>query len=615
MNMFANFHFLRPEWLFALLPLAGMLWLLWRKRMSSRSWQSVVDPRLLPHLLIGQSTAQQPWMSPAVVSGGLLAIVAMAGPAWQKLKVPVFRNSSAMVVLLDLSRSMDATDIKPSRLLRAKMKLRDILMQQKEGETALIVYAATPFVVSPLTSDAKTIASQVNSLSTDLMPAQGSRPDRAINLAVQLLRQSSIAHAGVLLISDGIDGDEPSELKDAIKGLVDAGHRLSVLGVGSVEGAPISAASGGFLKDSKGAIILPKLNDASMTALAHQGHGAYRHFSTDDSDLQALRASFKSALEQQASKKVKGINSDQWRDQGVWLLLPLLLLGVLAFRRGYVLILLLLILPVPHLAYAYDWNSLWQRDDQRAQQALQAKQPQQAAKLFKNPEWRAAANYRAGNFKAAEADLQGIDSADAFYNRGNALAKQGRLAEAISAYEEALKRAPNNSDAKINRDLLEKMMNKQPPPPPKKQEQQGDKKKQAEKPGDKSDKSSKKDSDKSGSQQANGKHKQAATGSKTNGDGANPHGQQQGAKNDPVQAASKQAKQTVAERGSKANKDDKGSKDDKSSAAEVPQNSGKLLPADQQWLQRIPDDPGGLWRRKFLYQYKQNPGKNEEKTW
>lgn len=631
MDAFSTFHFLRPEWLFALLPLAGLLWLLWRKRTSSRSWQSVVDPRLLPHLLIGQSATQKPWISLAVGFGGLLSILAMAGPAWQKLEVPVFRKPSALVVLLDLSRSMDAADIKPSRLLRAQMKLRDILNQQKEGETALIVYAATPFVVSPLTSDAKTIASQVNSLSTDLMPAQGSRPDRAINLTLQLLQQSSAAHANVLLISDGIDGDEPDELRDAIKELVDAGHRLSVLGVGSAEGSPIIAANGGFLKDSNGTIILPKLDDAGLEALARQGHGSYRRLSTDDSDFHALIAPFKNVFAQQKSKKVEGMNSDQWRDEGPWLLLPLLLLGALAFRRGYVLVLLLLILPLPRPAYAYDWSSLWQRDDQRAQQALQAKQPQQAAQLFRNPEWRAVAHYQAENFQAAADDLQGLDSADDYYNRGNALAKQGRLPEAMSAYEEALKRNPKHDDAKFNRDLVEQMMKQQSQSQQDKQQQdqkqKGDKKNQQGKSEDKNgqNQSSQSESGKSGSEQKSaqqdGKEDRRADAKKQNtgksGNEASEAEQQKSGKDAAAEQQAKEAEQQQKQLAAEAKKNGGGKDNEPNSTVDAQQDSSKMQQADKQWLQRIPDDPGGLWRRKFLYQYKQQqqPGKSEEKTW
>ena len=630
MNFIPTFHFLRPDWLVALLPLAVLLWLMWRQRLASRSWQSVVDARLLPYILMGESAQQKPWAVLLVGLGGLLSILAMAGPAWQKLEQPVFRQPSALVLLLDLSRSMDAADIKPSRLLRAQMKLRDILDQQKEGEVALIVYAATPFVVSPLTADAKTIADQVNSLSTDLMPTQGSRPDRAINLAHDLLKQVGATHAGVLMITDGIEDDESDELSDAIKELVGDGHRLSVIGVGSAEGAPINSANGGFLKDSNGAIILPKLDDGKLTTLARDGHGNYRRLTTDDSDFHAVLAPFVSVLEQQKSKQAEGMKSDQWRDEGSWLLLPVLLLGALAFRRGYFLILLLLMMPLPRPAYAFDWGSLWQRDDQRAQRAMQAEQPQQAAQLFRNPAWRGAANYRAGNYQAAAEDLKNMDSDDAHYNRGNALAQQSRLTEALNEYSAALKLNPKHDDAKFNRDLIEQMLKQSPQQDQSskgKQSQQSDEKNQQEKSADKNgqDQSSKSQSQ-SGqkSDQDTGKDGQQADADKQHAGKNGKETRDAEQKNAQNNAAGKQdaAKQKDAQQGkdqqaqtAQQEAEDKKNKSD-ADADSLPE-SRELTQADKQWLRRIPDDPGGLWRRKFLYQYKQQQQsrKSEDKSW
>ena len=625
MDMIPSFHFLRPEWFYALLPLLILLWLMWRKRLTSRSWQSVVDPRLLPYLLIGESVKQRPWMLLVLSLGGMLIILALAGPAWKKLEVPVFRQPSSLVVLLDLSRSMDATDIKPSRLLRAQMKLHDILSQRKEGETALIVFAASAFVVSPLTPDSKTIDSQINSLSTDLMPAQGSRPDRAIQLAQQLLQQSGASHGGVLLISDGFAGEEPDELKAAVKELVNAGHRLSVLGVGSTEGAPIASANGGFLKDRNGAIVLPKLDDGALQMLAREGQGSYRRLSTDDGDLRAALAPFEHVLAQQQSKKAEGMNSDQWRDEGVWLLLPLLLLGAFAFRRGYVLLLLIFTLPLPRPAYALDWNSLWQRNDQRAQQALQTDQPQQAAQLFKNPEWRAAANYRAGNYQAAAEDLQSVDSAEANYNRGNALAQQGQLQEAISAYDAALKRDSRHEDAKFNRDLVEQMLKNQPQSEQQKNQQQQDKnedgKDQQKKSDDKNGSGQQQSSDKSEKQ--DGKESQQADakdqGESKNGKGAGKSDSQKSGKDAPGKddALGKKDAGAKEQQAAMAQNDNGDKKGEPSAAVDALDNASELKQADKQWLRRIPDDPGGLWRRKFLYQYKQQQQtrNSEDKTW
>ncbi len=633
-GLISAFHFLRPLWLLALLPLAAALGLMWRRRLVSRSWRSVVDPRLLAHLLIGENARQGPWTLFAAGLGGLLAILALAGPAWQKLEQPVFRRQSALVVLLDLSRSMDAADVKPSRLLRAQLKLRDILKQQKEGETALIVYAATPFTVSPLTSDAKTIDSQIDSLSTDLMPAQGSRPDRAIGLAEKLLKQAGAGHGGVLMISDGIGGTPPDALKDAVGRLVAAGHRLSVLGVGTPEGAPIPDPHGGFFKDGSGAIVLPKLDDAGLEALARQGRGAYRRLSADDSDFHALLAPFDSVFAQQQSKKIDGLMSDQWRDEGPWLLLPLLLLGALAFRRGYLLVLLLLILPQAHPAYAFDWDSLWLRADQRGQQAMAARQPQQAAKLFQDPEWRAAADYRAGNYPAALESLKGIDNAEADYNRGNALAQMGRLPEAIAAYQEALKRNPKLADARYNRDLLEKMQKKPPPqasqssgkqPPspgqqgqsagqPSKNGQQGPSAGQTPKNGQPGQSAGQPQPSPQASQNRGQSGKPAADSQQNSGGKtasaaakpAEPRGDHPGA--DAKQAPGRQQPASPLDGKEPPGKGAQ-------TAAEAQEQPKEKRQADEQWLRRIPDDPGGLWRRKFLYQYKQQQQGSEKQAW
>lgn len=615
MGLITAFHFLRPYWLFALLPLAVLLWLMWRRRLASRSWQSVVDPRLLAHLLIGKNARQGPWTLFAVGLGGLLAILALAGPAWQKLAQPVFRQQSALVVLLDLSRSMDAADVKPSRLLRAQLKLRDILRQQKEGETALIVYAATPFTVSPLTSDAKTIDSQIDSLSTGLMPAQGSRPDRAIGLAEKLFKQAGAAHGGVLMITDGIGGTPPDALKEAVGHLVAAGHRLSVLGVGTPQGAPIPDPHGGFFKDDRGAIVLPKLDDAGLEALASQGHGAYRRLSADDSDFRALLAPFDSVFARQQSKKVDGLMSDQWRDEGPWLLLPLLLLGALAFRRGYLLVLLALILPRAHPAHAFDWDSLWLRADQRGQQAVAARQPERAAKLFHNPEWRAAADYRAGHYQAALDSLKGIDNAEADYNRGNALARLGRLPEAIAAYEAALKRNPKLGDARFNHELLEKMLKKPSPqasassgkPPPKNGQQDQSAGKEKSQPQGQQGQSAgqPQPSQKGQSGPGEAQDKQGASGKSNSAAAkpAGPGGEKPGARQN-------QGRQPPASPLDGKYQPGKGAQ--QAAAAEAQQPTEKRQ-ADEQWLRRIPDDPGGLWRRKFLYQYKQQQQQGSEK--
>jgi Ca-activated chloride channel family protein len=620
-----SLHFLRPAWFLALVPLAVLLLLLWRRRRASRSWQAVVDASLLPHLLLDGGKGRSTWGMVAAALGGLLAVTALAGPAWDKLQQPVFRRESALVVLLDLSRSMDAADLQPSRLQMAKFKLRDILARRKEGDTGLVVYAADPFVVTPLTNDVDTIDRQLPSLTTALMPAQGSRADRAIAKAQALLQQSGAVRGDVLMITDGIDNDAPAALHAAVTKLVAGGYRLSVLGVGTAEGAPIPLADGGFFKDAAGAIVLPKLDEASLARLAAAGHGIYRHIATDDSDTNDLMATFDSGWPSQQSQRVAGMKSDQWREAGPWLLLPLLPLAALAFRRGYLLMLcLVVLLPMPHSAYAFGWSDLWQRADQRGAQALAQQQPKQAAQMFKDPQWRAAANYRAGDYQAALKDLDKQPGAAAAYNRGNALAHLGKYQEALSAYEDALKRDPNFKDAAYNRDLVKKWL--QPP-----QQQSGAKgqqqqkqqaggqqqqqpgQQQAGKQGQKQQGSgqqadAKQGNDQAASQAQAGSDKSTASQQKQAGDQS--HGQRNDAMKKDAQG-NEQARQDDGDKQS-ANND---AQLQAPSEGTPPQSESEQATA--QWLRRIPDDPGGLWRRKFQYQYKREyqSQQGEAKPW
>lgn len=655
-----DFHFLRPTWFMAIAPVAVLLILLWRRHLSSRSWQGVVDAQLLPHLLIGSTQQRRSWGLVAIALSSLLAITALAGPVWSKQKQPVFRRDSSLVVLLDLSQSMNATDVSPSRLQMAKFKLQDLLARRKEGDTALVVYAATPFTVTPLTSDTDNIRRQLSSLTPELMPAQGSRADRAITQAQALLQQAGASHGNVLLITDGIDNTPSVPLEQAVSKLHRAGYRLSVLGVGTPDGAPIPIKGGGFLQDANGAIVVARLNEQALARLATQGHGIYRHLSAgSDSDTDALTSAFTPALDTQESKKIAGMKSDQWREQGPWLLLPLLPLAAFAFRRGYLLLLLFtLIIPVPRSAYALGWEDLWQRPDQKAAQALANNKPQQAAKQFEDPQWRAAAHYRAGDYQAALKDLAEQKSAEADYNRGNSLARLGKFPEALNAYDSALKKNPQLSDAQHNRDLVQKWLQQQQPSNP---QQKNSNKKDPQQSG-KTDKSqqesnpSQSNHDKNSNTEGNNSAQNSTTNPQqgqqadTNKKGqkqqpASPDtaGQQpeshQGqstpnatdASNKPGQEPIQQQQSEGSHEGDKDNASPSMKTEDKSQQATqnaTPQSLPSTEPTDnndkpqqvqatEQWLRRIPDDPGGLWRRKFLYQYQQGQQsqQSENKPW
>jgi len=312
-NILQDFNFIRANWLWAFIPLLLGVWL-WRHRKAhSQSWQSVCDPKLLPFILSDNQSNNNNRSSIIITLIGTLCILAMAGPTWIKLPQPVFREQSALVIALDLSRSMDVADIKPSRLARARLKIIDILHKRKEGQTALLVFAEEAFTVSPLTEDAKTIESMVNSLSTDLMPSQGSRPDKAIQKAEEMFKQAGVNSGNILLITDGIPEDYV--IDDVIP--KQTLYKLSVLGIGTEDGAPIPVRNGSFMKDGKGAIVVPKLKEQQLRQLASQGGGRYSRLLIDDSDINYIVADIDRAIDNinlDAEDELK-LTTDIWQEK------------------------------------------------------------------------------------------------------------------------------------------------------------------------------------------------------------------------------------------------------------------------------------------------------------
>jgi len=494
---------------------------------------------------------------------------------------------------------MLAADVKPSRLQRAKQKLQDILSGRKEGQTALVVFAGAAFDVVPLTSDNHAILALLDALDPSMMPAQGSRASTALEQGETIFKRSAIQRGTVVLLTDGVDADA----LDMAARLAKAGHRVSVIGVGTKAGAPIPASgeAGGFLQDSSGNIVIPRLDTDMLKQLADAGHGVYRAIRFDDQDINAIPG-LKRSLSDRVSRE-ETLQTDLWREEGPWLLLLMLPLLALAFRRGVLLSLFLLPFILPDGAQAMTWQDLWQTPDQQGQALMRQNKPAKAAGLFKNPDWKGAALYRAKQYKQAADILGRVDSTDGWYNRGNALAKAGDLKGALDAYEHALKLDNTNKDAAFNRDLVKKAMQHQQQSGEQKKSEQQKKSEKQNKGEQKKNKQGQqggnnKDQDKSGSRQDTSQHT----------DQHKP-GQIQGKENHPDQQSARQEKDRNQKREQKQHQPDGKQQDEKKAArttdkAADPEEK-EAAAALQQWLRRIPDDPGGLLRRKFQYQYQQ----------
>ncbi len=585
----AEFHFLRPLWLL-LLPLgAWLIWQLMRGRADGGGWRSVVAVELRAHVLAEPEVLRDSRAALfAALAAWAVAIVGLAGPTWERVPVPAFRSDEALVVALDLSRSMDAGDVEPSRLARARLELLELLERRGAGQTALVVFTTHAFTVTPLTTDTRTISSLVAAVSTDIMPTRGSSIAAGLDKAAGLLRQTGLTRGDILLMTDSEVGDAELDLAGE---LASEGFRVSVLAVGTEQGAPIPQAEGGFVNDENGRVVVPQLDAARLQRLAATGGGRFARLVAGDRDLDTLFPAA-AALPLDAALDADGggqYEADVWSDRGAWLAVLLLPLLALCFRRGWIAAWVLVIVwPAPS-AHAFEWQDLWQRRDQRGYEALQTNEAGRAAELFENAEWRGAAQYRAAQFEASAATLGNLDTATAHYNRGNALAKAGALEAAIGAYDRVLELDPNHEDARYNRDLVEQFLQdnpqeQQPPQEPGEgeQSQQGDSSESQSQTGEQQD----------GEQSEDGE--QGQSGESTAGDGTNDTPEEP---NEGEPEGEEQEQEQNANAGEQSG--------DPTEATPGPEEIERWASeqAAEQWLRRIPQDPGGLLRRKFLYQY------------
>jgi len=606
--LLSEFHFLRPLWLLAI-PLVW--WLVFRllgKWWSTANWENIVEPHLLQFLATRpaiQKTRLLPWI---MCFTGTLLLLALAGPVWEKAPQPLLQKSQARVLVLDLSYSMLATDIKPTRIDRARFKLEDLLKRFVEGETALIVYAGEAFVISPLTHDPATIAALLPGLQPNIMPVPGSRADLGFQLATDLLSRSKGGTGHVIWVTDGIEGQDYSALEDTI-----GRNRLSILAVGTESGSPVALSGGGFLKDKNGAIVIPKLNSQPLEKLANKKQGTFTVLSVDDRDLERIIEAETAVTDFVEDEQRR--TADKWDEEGPWLLLLALPLAAVLFRRGLLLSWSLLVLfgvsSLPNSAKAFGWDDLWQRTDQQAAKLFKAGDAKDAALLFENPEWKGTAAYRTGDYETAIEEFSRQDSPIANFNRGNSLAVTGRLQDALDAYEEVLAENPQHEDAQFNHELIEKLMREQQNKQQNKKAEKGNKNKQQN---DKEDQQQ--DSSKSEAEQNEKSEQESSTEKQDSGDPQSSDDEKNNDKklsNDDEKNLNENAESTETKKkeNEQKTKDESAEKNifarDKQELTIDEQSRQQVL---EQWLRKIPDDPGRLLRNKMQREY-QRRGKQQ----
>lgn len=643
MEWIQQFHFLRPLWLLALLPALLFFILLLKRQLSAGQWHKAVDAHLLPHLLdnsLQRNNHSGTWL---ILFAWLITTLALAGPSWQKLPAPVQKNQDALVILLDMSLSMAAQDVTPDRATRAIQKITDIIRARQDGLTALISYSGEAHTVTPLTDDRDTIQNLLPSLSPFIMPKPGSRPDKAIALAQQLVSDTGINHAQLLLITDGIQHKDIRRIKTVLD---PQRFRLSVLAVGTPEGAPVAVPNSGFLRDGSGNIVLPQLDLNPIRELSQQLSTPWQALRFDDSDWQSLLTNDVQFEQQLSSQQTQ---FDQWHDQGYWLIFLLLPITLMLFRRGVLfmppttlLLALFIIMPLlqPQSALADDqsspslWDNLWQTPNQQGAKLLESN-PAEAASRFEHPDWQGVAAYQAGDFQQSADAFANNQTATGRYNYGNALAQNGQYQEALAAYDEALQQNPDFEDAKTNRQLVEQALKQQEQQ--NRQQQQGQNQQQDQQNQQGSEQQQNQDQQQGADQQQSSEQQnsnQQNSEQQKPGQQQNASEQNQSNKEDDAfaeekakESAEQEDKQSAqAENQAQAQQTDNPTdqpdgqkieqqteqKKEQQAATSQTTLSREEQAAMQQWLNRIPDEPGNLLQRKFLYQYRQQAGDNEQ---
>lgn len=641
--MLKDLHLQEPLWLLALIPVVIILWLASQTTTSSRAWGKIIDPKLLPLLLQGEDRNTYKFPKILLAISWIIAVVALGDPVWEKISKPVFQTNAARVLVLDLSNSMLIDDLKPNRLSRARFKIEDILSQEEEGQTGLVLFAGEAFAASPLTRDTETIRSMLTVLTPQLMPVQGSRADLGLMKAHELLKQAGSTNGQVLLIADGVSQEAAS--LSAAESLKNNGHTVSVLAVGTEKGGKLN-----FQNDTS---VSVKLDSGSLRNIARNGGGNYHLITTNNSDLKDLLNPISDNKMEEKQRNNEVSENQEWQSTGPLFVLLLIPFAALAFRKGwllnvFIMCLFLGLVTQPQDVMAADeeietqWGNLLEtlskNKAQRANNALINEQYEKARDLSDDSFAKGSAEYKLENYEEALKNFKNIQGADARYNEGNSLVQLEKYDEAIAAYDEAIKLNSTMQDAIDNKKSIEDFLKKQDQQQQSEDQQSSDENQQSNSEDQKSQdnqqsEDSKEDQNKQGSESANnseeGEQSQAQEKEKEKkkdqeSDEANQENQFSDANKDmnkdkedaeksesmqPAEGDKESAEKTEENKANELSEETQNDKQDESvNAKRIQKQAADELSkeekmAAEQWLRRIPDDPGGLLRRKFRHQY------------
>ena len=420
MTWFQDFHFLRPWWLLGLIIPAAVYVFTYKNSQIQSAWQKVCDKNLLDYLLIKNNGTKGYKASVSAALITLFLVMALAGPTWLKKENPALSVENPVMILLNMSGEMWNKDVSPSRIERAKYVIKDLTKSLKNTESGLIVYSKEPFMITPLTEDTSLIDNIMSALQLDIMPQDGDRLDRAIELAVSRMQKTGLPHGNLIVITSNVGERFDAALTGASQAS-DAGFDVNIVNIS-------------------------KTTNDKLQMVADKGNGLYLNYQQSLAPL-IQKINDITAKEIKQSKNMQTV----WEDMGWYLLWLPALLFLFSFRRGAFVIIWGCFFNI------YTAEASWfLNDNQEALHDFEKQNYAEAAEKFTDTQWKGAAAYKNGDYEAAYENFLQKTDATALYNQGNALAKGGKIAEAIKKYEEALQKQPDFADAKFNLEYLKK---------------------------------------------------------------------------------------------------------------------------------------------------------------
>ncbi len=593
----STFQLIRPWWLLALIPVALLSILLLKRNVKKSNLDTIIHPKFLELLAINKTGKTFKLFAFLVIFSWITAVFALTGPSFRMQKQIGLQQQNVLIIVLDLSLSMLASDIKPDRWTRAKFKVQDILSKREEGLTALVAYAGDAYIVAPVTDDTNTIATLVSDLHPKLMPLPGNRLDLAIEKSLELEASLTQAAGSILVITDEIH----PHFYDSVKKMMgNSALKLNLLAVGTKNGGPILI-NNDYLNDQSGQIVITKTNIANFATLADQVGGKYVQIQASDDDILYLLSD--DSFNEQYTESRRLIN--QSIDDGFWLILLLLPIAAMFFRKGLIAGCILFIsLPSPTPSFALSWEEVWKTPDQQGEHYWSHDDYARAFEKFNEAEWKGLAAYRNQDFANAIRWLEKTQSIRGQYNLGNAFAKSGKIDDAIKVYKKVLEKDPDHEDARFNLDMLQELQQRS---------QQSKSNQSAEnfnQPAQSSNNSGGEESKKSQAKDMTGTNqKSPTTSNKKNEENTQ-------SESDRLNKESKEKSDLALKNKSNTQKPSETNQDHENG-----NDLDKLAKqqALEQWLNRIPDNPGYFLQKKFYKQSKERLEKGEiyqsEQSW